>query len=88
MRASVPRLVRVIPRNRVAAQAPFAAPIPEPVRSDIKSVSLIEALLKRKAEQGASYPPNIRIEPVIHKKALKNVPADVRKELLEITRER
>ncbi|KAI0703571.1 hypothetical protein BC835DRAFT_970103 [Cytidiella melzeri] len=86
MRPSLPRLVRII-RDR-AAEGTLAAPLPEPIRSDVRPPTLIQALLKRKEDQGSSYPPNIRIESALPKHALKNVPADIRKELLSVTKER
>lgn len=88
MRPTLPRLVRIIPRSSLATEVPaYKAPLPEPVRSDIRQPSLIDVLLKRKAEQGSSYPANIRIEPVLSKRALKDVPKDVRTELLNVTKE-
>lgn len=89
MRPSLPRLVRILPRNSLASEGiAYATPIPEPTRSDIKPTSLIQVLLRRKTDQGPSYPPNIRIEPVVRKKVLKDVPARVRQELLSVAKER
>ena len=89
MHPSVPRFVRVIPRSSLSSgQAHRHAPLPTPARSDIKSPSLIEVLWKRKEEQGLLYPSNIRLERPIPKKALKDVPSDIRQELLDLTKER
>ncbi|EKM55639.1 uncharacterized protein PHACADRAFT_256404 [Phanerochaete carnosa HHB-10118-sp] len=90
MRATIPRLIRVVPRSKLAteyASASLVRPLPEPAPS-VKQPILIEVLLKRKAEMGAKYPSNIRIEPVLTKKAYEGVPADTREELKELLKER
>ncbi|EJF65708.1 hypothetical protein DICSQDRAFT_165417 [Dichomitus squalens LYAD-421 SS1] len=84
MRPTLVRLVRVVPRSKVD---PALRPIPEPVRSDVPRPSLIEVLLKRKEEAGADYPPNIRIEALKAKTALRGLPRDARKTLAAMLKE-
>lgn len=90
MRATIPRLVRVVPRSKLAteyASVSVVRPLLEPAPS-VKQPTLIDVLLKRKAEMGADYPSNIRIEPVLTKETFEGVPADTRKELKELLKER
>lgn len=84
MRPTLARLVRVLPRSQVD---PALRPLPEPVRSDIPRLSLIEVLQKRKEEAGADYPPNIRIEAREAKTALRGLPRDARKSLANMMKE-
>ncbi|KAI0273826.1 hypothetical protein BC834DRAFT_815884 [Gloeopeniophorella convolvens] len=76
MRPSLPRLVRVVPRSTFTApERGLPSPkiygeLPREVR---KPPTLIEALLKQKEAAGASYPSNIRIEPVVSKKTFSGV---------------
>ncbi|GJE86965.1 hypothetical protein PsYK624_030480 [Phanerochaete sordida] len=90
MRATIPRLVRVVQRSKLAAEYPTATVVrslPEQAPS-VKQPTLIDVLLKRKADMGAEYPSNIRIEPVLTKEAFEGVPADTRDELKELLKER
>ena len=88
MKPTLPRLVRIVPRSSISTEIPsFKAPVPEPIRSDIRSLSLIDVLAQRKVDLGSSYPANIRIEPVVPKKAFKDVPKEIRTELLKATKE-
>ena len=88
MRPTIPRLVRVIPRSKVATEyAASVQHLPRPARF-VKEPTLIEMLLKRKEEMGATYPPNIRIEPVLSKETFEGVPAETREELKELLKER
>ncbi|KAI0709032.1 hypothetical protein C8Q76DRAFT_769984 [Earliella scabrosa] len=84
MRPTLVRLVRVIPRSQVD---PALRPLPEPVRSDVPRLSLIEILQKRKEEAGANYPPNIRIESLDTKTALRGLPREARKSLANMLKE-
>ena len=84
MRPTLVRLVRVIPRSQVD---PALRPIPEPIRSDVPRPSLIEILQKRKEEAGADYPPNIRIEALEAKTALRGLPRDARKTIATMLKE-
>ncbi len=84
MRPTLARLVRVVPRSKVA---PALRPIPIPVRSDVARSSLIEVLQKRKEEAGADYPPNIRIEALEAKTALRGLPRDARQSLAAMLKE-
>lgn len=91
MRPTLPRLVRVIPRSQLASENSSAAviqPLRPPKRSDIEKPTLIDELLKRKAQMGDKYPSNIRIEPMLPKSTFKGVPAETRDELRELLKER
>ena len=91
MQPTLARLVRVIPKSKVAAEYASAAParqLLEQARSDIKPPTLIESLQARKAKLGADYPPNIRIEPVLSKKTFEGVPEATRERLQELLKGR
>lgn len=88
MRPSLPRLVRVIPRSKLATQhASVVRILPEPVRSDVERPTLIQILQKRKVEAGDDYPTNIRIEPVLKKEIFKGIPNNIREELRGMVKE-
>ncbi|KAI0794353.1 hypothetical protein C8Q74DRAFT_1315124 [Fomes fomentarius] len=84
MRPTLARLVRILPRSQVD---PALRPVPPPVRSDAPRVSLIEILKKRKEEAGLDYPPNIRIEALEAKTALRGLPREARKSLANMLKE-
>lgn len=84
MYPTLARLVRVLPRSQVD---PALRPVPVPVRSDVPKQSLIEILQKRKEEAGEAYPANIRIESLEAKTALRGLPRDARRKLVEMLRE-
>ncbi|TCD65414.1 hypothetical protein EIP91_002713 [Steccherinum ochraceum] len=91
MRSTLPRFVRIIPRSQLKTEVPSGTVpriVPQPHRSDTKPPSLIELMQKRKEEAGTSFPANIRIEPVLSKKVLRNVSPEIRDELRELLRER
>ncbi|KAH9842333.1 uncharacterized protein C8Q71DRAFT_199117 [Rhodofomes roseus] len=89
MRPSLPRLVKVIPKSQLAQQGiPLQRTLPEPVRSDIKQPTLIELLMKRRADAGESYPSNIRIEPELKMAHFRRFPKEVGMELKEMAREK
>jgi len=91
MRPSIPRLVRIIPRSQLKAELPSVASarlVPTPHRSDARLPTLIELMQKRKEQAGDEFPLNIRIEPVLSKKTLRNVAPEIRQELKELLRER
>ena len=94
MHPSVPRLLRILPRSAVVTTEPGATKLPkakifEELPKDVrKPPSLLEVLLKRKKEAGASYPPNIRIEPVMSRQTFAGVAKEVRASLRATLRER
>jgi hypothetical protein len=91
MRATLPRLIRVVTRSQLKAEYPGSTVVralPKPVRSDGKQPTLIDSLLKRKQDMGAAYPPNIRIEPVLTKQTFEGLPVEAREELKELLKER
>jgi hypothetical protein len=91
MRASLPRLVRVLPRSAIAPPQHGHPPlrIYEEVPKDIRNQpSLLEILLKEKGAAGPNYPPNIRIEPVASKKTFAGVKRDLVVQMKAILRER
>ena len=89
MRATLPRLVRVIPKSQLVEQGiPLRRAIPEPVRSDVKQPSLLEVLLKRKEDAGAAYPSNIRIEPELKMAHYRLMPKETGMQLKELAREK
>ncbi|KIP09256.1 hypothetical protein PHLGIDRAFT_338585 [Phlebiopsis gigantea 11061_1 CR5-6] len=90
MRATVPRLVRVVTRSQLSEipSRTVVQPLQPQQRSDIAQPSLIETLLKRKASLGDKYPSNIRIEPVLTRDTFKDVPTGTIKELKELLKER
>jgi hypothetical protein len=88
MFGSLPRLAaRVIPKSEVAGQN-VSRVFPAPVTSKQPSVTTLNLLLQQKAEAGADYPANIRLEPPLVKTTLARVPADIRTELKDYLRER
>ena len=84
MRPTLARFVRVIPRSQVD---PSLRPMPQPIRSDVSQPTLIEILQKRKDAAGDAYPPNIRIEALEAKTALKGLPREARKTLAVMMKE-
>ena len=88
MRPSLPRLVRVIPRTQLQPEELRKLPIPEPVRSDVRRLTLIELLQKRKEEAGSDFPSNIRIEPVLTKKSFDGMKKEHIVELKSLLKER
>lgn len=91
MRATLPRLVRVVTRSQLAAEntsANIVQPVLPRMRPHHVEPSIIQSLLERKASMGGAYPSNIRIEPILTKATFEGVPAEARKELKELLKER
>lgn len=88
MRPSPVRLVRILPRSEVTNVASKIQPLPEPVRSDTPKINIFQLLQQRKEAAGASYPSNIRFEPAVSKKDFYGVPADLRRQLRDMTKEK
>ena len=88
MFGSLPRLAaRVISKSEVVGQNASRV-FPAPLVSKEPRMSTLDLLLQQKAEAGADYPANIRLEPPLVKTALARVPADIRTELKDYLRER
>lgn len=88
MRGSLPRLVgRVIFKSEVAGQNANKV-YPAPFASKEPKATALDLLLQQKADAGADYPANIRLEPPLVKTTLARVPADIRAQLKDHLRER
>lgn len=88
MRGSLPRLVgRVISASEVFGQSANKV-YPAPQTSGKPRITTLDLLLQQKAEAGADYPQNIRLEPPLVKTTLARVPDDVREQLKEYLKER
>ena len=89
MRPTLPALVRVLNRSEVAAAT--IKPLPRPLRSDTiraAKVTLIQELQAEKARLGEEYPSNIRIEPPLDRKVLKDVQPQIRSDFLKLMKEK
>lgn len=88
MRVSLPRFVaRVIAKSEAVSQNATKV-YPAPFTSKEPRVTTFNLLLQQKAEAGADYPANIRLEPPLVKTTLARVPADIRADLKGYLRER
>jgi hypothetical protein len=88
MRGSLPRLVgRVISKSEIAGQSAKKV-YPAPLTAKQPTVTTLELLLKQRAEAGADYPANIRLEPSLIKTTLARVPPDIRAQLMNHLKER
>lgn len=88
MLGTLPRLVaRVISKSELAGQNASRV-FPAPLTSKEPRVTTLDLLLQQKAEAGADYPANIRLEPPLVKTTLARVPADIRTGLKDYLRER
>jgi hypothetical protein len=89
MRATLPLLVRIVPRSSITpSNGRKVEIIPEPApQQPEKKDTLISALMKQREAMGDSWPPNLRIEPVVTKKTFERVHADYRTELKALLKE-
>jgi len=88
MFSSLPRMAaRVIPRSELA-NSTVGKLFPEPLPAVKTKVTTYDLLLKKKAEAGANYPSNIRIEPPLQKTKLASLTPEIREELKEYLKER
>lgn len=85
MRATIPRLIRLVPRSSVPLEKRITPVITQ--RPIQKPPTLIEVLQKRQAAAGSAWPANIRIEPILPKDALERVPPQIRTKLVAMMRE-
>jgi len=91
MRASLPRLVRILKRSAIALPEHGHPPlrIYEELQKDSrKEPTLLEILSKEKEAAKSNYPPNIRIQPLALKKTFAGVKRDLVPQLKAILRER
>ena len=91
MRATLPRLVRVLPRSAITPREHGYPPLriyEELPKDTRKQPSLLEILLKDKEAAGPNYPPNIRIEPIASKKTFAGVKRDLVAQMKAIVREK
>jgi hypothetical protein len=88
MHPSIPRLVRIIPRNALQISERKILSPPAPQTQELTRPTLIDVLQQQKQEAGDQWPMNIRIEPVVKKEAFKRVQADVRVRLKKLLKER
>ena len=91
MRASLPRLVRILKRSAIAL--PEHGHLPLRIYEELpidarKEPTLLEILMKEKEAAGSNYPPNIRIEPVASKKTFAGMKRDLVPQMKAILRER
>lgn len=78
---------RVIFKSEVAGQNANKV-YPAPLTSKEPRVTTLDLLLRQKAEAGADYPANIRLEPPLVKTTLARVPEDIRAQLKNYLTER
>jgi hypothetical protein len=91
MRASLPRLIRILKRSAIALPEHGHPPLQiyEELPKDArKEPTLLEILLKEKEAAGSNYPPNIRIEPIAPKKTFAGVKRELVPQMKAILRER
>lgn len=88
MRPTAARLVRIIPRKSLKVGEHKIMPPPAPQTQELAKSTLIDILMERQAAVGASWPANIRLEPVVKKEAFKRVHADVRTRFKKLLKER
>ncbi|KAF8978107.1 hypothetical protein BDQ17DRAFT_1347879 [Cyathus striatus] len=77
MRPSAMLLVRVLPRSALRVQSQIIPP-PSPQGEILQKPTLMYTLLKQKQTSGASWPANIRLEPVVKKEVFSEVESSTR----------
>jgi hypothetical protein len=90
MRATLPRLVRILKRSAIALPEHGHPPLriyEEPPKDARREPTLLRNP-KEKEGAGSNYPPNIRIEPVAAKKTFAGVKRDLVPQMKAILRER
>jgi hypothetical protein len=87
MRPSLPLFIRIIPRNALKGSQSQIVPefIPQ---TQEKKVILIDELMKLKDSMGSSWPPNLRIEPLVTKQTFARVRGEYRTELKALLKEK
>ncbi|KAJ3731210.1 hypothetical protein DFJ43DRAFT_432968 [Lentinula guzmanii] len=89
MRSSLVRSIQIISRSSLPSRTKFNPPLHQVAKVAAKTVqpTIIDTLTQRKAAGAASWPANLRIEPVVKKGDLKNVHATIRLRLKQMLRE-
>ena len=89
MRSTLPRLIQIVSRDALRSSQATVQIIPEPIpQTKEKKVILVDELTKLQGSMGPSWPPNLRIEPVITKETLARVRSEHRTELKVLLKER
>ena len=99
MRATLPRLVRIIPRSLLSPGQATAIPAPEPQYNDLHRPTVLDLLQRQRDDliqkqkngllkEGEEWPSNIRIEVPLERSAFKNVRKELRGEIKKLFKER
>lgn len=92
MRPTLPVLVRILTRKELRTEAATRAvsrPLPGPIRTNkLRTPTLIQELQAEQKRLGDAYPSNIRIEPVLERHVLEKVDPKIRKDFVELMREK
>ncbi|KAI9452327.1 hypothetical protein F5148DRAFT_986090 [Russula earlei] len=91
MRPSLSRFVRLLPRSTISPRENNHPPLriyEELSKASRIQPTLIEILLNEKKAAGPTYPPNLRIEPVVSKKTFAGVKRELVTTMKGILRER
>ncbi|KAI9456101.1 hypothetical protein HD554DRAFT_2030623 [Boletus coccyginus] len=82
-----PLLARVVPKSSLNPRQVRPPPLTKKQEKALK-VPLIKLMQKRQEEAGASWPQNLRIEPVISRRKIGNAPRSLRSTLKRMLTER
>ncbi|KAG9318134.1 hypothetical protein JVU11DRAFT_202 [Chiua virens] len=82
-----PLLARVVPKSSLNLHRVRPPPLTKTQEKALKE-PLIKLMQKRQEEAGASWPRNLRIEPVISKRKIGNAPKSLRSTLKNMLTER
>ena len=99
MRATVPRLVRIIPRSLLSPGHATVVPAPEPQYNDLYRPTVLDLLQRQRDDliqkkkdgllkEGEDWPSNIRIEVPLERSAFKDVRKELRGEIKKLFKER
>ena len=99
MRATVPRLVRIIPRSLLSPGQAAVVPAPEPQYNDLHRPTVLDLLQRQRDDliqkqkdgllkEGEEWPSNIRIEVPLERSAFKDVRKELRGEIKKLFKER
>ncbi|KIY43666.1 hypothetical protein FISHEDRAFT_53234 [Fistulina hepatica ATCC 64428] len=88
MRPSFGRALQVISRSRLATANVASVPRLRPSAIAERTPTVMEVLQQRKVANGASWPPNLRLEPPLTKAGLLRVNAQERSNLKKLLKER
>ncbi|KIK06483.1 hypothetical protein K443DRAFT_674142 [Laccaria amethystina LaAM-08-1] len=99
MRATLPRLLRIIPRSLLSPGQATIIPAPEPQYNDLHRPTVLDLLQSQRDDlmqkqkdgllkEGEEWPSNIRIEVPLERSAFKNVRKELRGEIKKLFKER